>query len=629
MILDEVKRNRRTLWMMWFDYKKAFDSVPHDWIIKAMQLAKVPHEIIRTVMNLMELWSTQLSLNDITTNIIKYLCGILQGDCLSLILFILSVNPLSYLLNKLPGYNAGPPGERNSTITHLFFVDDLKTYAQDEDGAKRQLELITEFTADIGMEFGKDKCAYVYIEKGKKKSLGEKFSVEELELNELEDGEQYKYLGQDECVGYNNILNKEKVLKEYFRRIRKIWNSELYAGNKTTAHNSFAIAVVTPTFGILNWTKDELSGIDVKTRKILTATGNFHVNSDVDRLYTYRDKGGRGLNSLVDIYIARVISISNHLKEKAADNPYLALVLEHERGSLIRVADQLTTCFDVEPKENDTPKTISKQVKEKMKENHLQAWVEKPQHGYLERTRKDVEQCQEKATNGWLKKSTFSSHVEGYLCAIQEEEIFTNALKTKRLKEDPAKANCRLCKRSRESIQHIIAACPRLSVSMYLPWRHNKVANVVYQTIHPKAEEGTHQPIREFYANEESEIWWDTKIKTLVTLEHDKPDIVLWKKKLSKCFIMDVCVCLDVNIDKNIKLKEDHYLPLAAELKRLYPTYDFEVLPIVLGATGLVTKRIFDVFKTLDVKDVDGTILRCQKCALTGTMKIVKSFMKM
>ena len=42
MILEEVKEHRRNLYMMWFDYKKAFDSVPHDWILKAMQLAHVP-----------------------------------------------------------------------------------------------------------------------------------------------------------------------------------------------------------------------------------------------------------------------------------------------------------------------------------------------------------------------------------------------------------------------------------------------------------------------------------------------------------------------------------------------------------------------------------------------------------
>ena len=328
MILDEVKVHRRNLYMMWFDYKKAFDSVPYDWIIKALQLANVPHDIIEIIESLMSLWSTKLSLNEITTNTIDYLCGILQGDCLSLIIFILSVNPLSFLLKRLPGYIAGPPGNRTNKITHLFFVDDLKTYAQDTMTAKLQLDLITTFTKDIRMEFGKDKCAYMYIEKGKKKSLGEKLTVNEMELDELENGDLYKYLGQDESVGYNNALNKEKVTKEFFRRIRKIWSSELYSNNKATAHNTFAIPVITPTFGILNWTKDELENIDVKTRKILTTTGSFHINSDIDRLYSNRNRGGRGLNSLVDIFISRTISITCHLKELSRSNVFLALVFK-------------------------------------------------------------------------------------------------------------------------------------------------------------------------------------------------------------------------------------------------------------------------------------------------------------
>ena len=179
----------------------------------------------------------------------------------------------------------------------------------------------------------------------------------------------------------------------------------------------------------------------------------------------------------------------------------------------------------MEPKETDTAKIVSKQVKEQMKENHLQAWVKKPQHGYLMKTREAVEQRNETATNAWLKKSTFSSHVEGYLCAIQEEEISTNALKAKRSNEEQIDARCRLCKKDKESIQHVIAGCPRLSASMYLPWCHNKVANVVYQNIHPKTDEKTRQPITEFYANDDVEIWWDTKIQTLQKLEHCKPDI--------------------------------------------------------------------------------------------------------
>ena len=85
----------------------------------------------------------------------------MQGDCLSLVMFILSVNPLSFLLKRLPGYKAGPPGQGNTKM-----IDDLKTYAQDITEAKLQLDLVTSFTKDIGMEFGSDKCAYIYIERG-------------------------------------------------------------------------------------------------------------------------------------------------------------------------------------------------------------------------------------------------------------------------------------------------------------------------------------------------------------------------------------------------------------------------------------------------------------------------------
>ena len=34
-----------------------------------------------------------------------------------------------------------------------------------------------------------------------------------------------------------------------------------------------------------------------------------------------------------------------------------------------------------------------------------------------------------------------------------------------------------------ETIHHIIACCPKLSASLYLPVRHNKVAKVIYDAI--------------------------------------------------------------------------------------------------------------------------------------------------
>ena len=93
MILEQVRNNRRNLLVMGFDHKKAFDYVSRDWIIKALQLAKVPSKIINATSQLMKVSATKITVRTenetIEMRIINYLTGVLQGDCLSLVLFIL------------------------------------------------------------------------------------------------------------------------------------------------------------------------------------------------------------------------------------------------------------------------------------------------------------------------------------------------------------------------------------------------------------------------------------------------------------------------------------------------------------------------------------------------------------
>ena len=62
----------------------------------------------------------------------------------------------------------GSPGNRTTKITHLAFADDFKLVSNKISNAKHQLDLVTQFSKDVGMKFGEDKCAYVYVEKGKK-----------------------------------------------------------------------------------------------------------------------------------------------------------------------------------------------------------------------------------------------------------------------------------------------------------------------------------------------------------------------------------------------------------------------------------------------------------------------------
>ena len=58
-----------------------------------------------------------------------------------------------------------------------------------------------------------------------------------MKINAPENGEMYKYLGINEDIGYDGPLKKNRISKEFIRRAKKIWNSELYSRNNVKLSN--------------------------------------------------------------------------------------------------------------------------------------------------------------------------------------------------------------------------------------------------------------------------------------------------------------------------------------------------------------------------------------------------------
>jgi hypothetical protein len=445
-------------------------------------------------------------------------------------------------------------------------------------------------------------------------------------MDELKEDDSYKYLGLDEDIAYKGELNKDRVKKEYFNRINKIWKSELFSKNKILAHNIFANPIFTLTFGILNWSKEEIEQIDIKTRKLLTFTGNFHRNSSVDRLYSTRADGGRGLNSIYDNFVIRMISLKKHLDIAAEKNKYLKAVISHEEKRLIRVSDEFTKALQIEAGHEN----VAHLAKSAIKKNHLMSYQNKDQHGFIHRKQIKVDGYEKKLTNSWINGKNMISHTEGYIFAIQEQEINTRALQSKREQANNTEFNksCRFCHSKTEDIFHLLASCDRLSASMYLPMRHDEVGKEVYNAF-IKHHFPTSQYIypRPIWVNKHIEIWWDQHVTTVPKVKNDKPDIVIWNSAEKKCFIVDICVPLDENIHAQEKNKIDTYTPLSINLSRLYPDYTYVILPIVLGATGLITASLTKYMNFLleSEKLVKVVIPKLQRKALIGSMRVLKS----
>ena len=76
----------------------------------------------------------------------------------------------------------------------------------------KQLEIVTRFSKDIGMHLVEDKCAYLRTEK-EKTVKSEPIEINQLKIQPIDEGDCYRYLGIDENMSYNGMLNKEKSLE--------------------------------------------------------------------------------------------------------------------------------------------------------------------------------------------------------------------------------------------------------------------------------------------------------------------------------------------------------------------------------------------------------------------------------
>ena len=117
-IMEEVKQHRRNLAVAFYDYKKAYDKVHHDWMIRVYDWIGIPRNVIRLIVDLMSKWKMRLEIlngsEKMTSWWIRILCGFLQGDSYSLVGSCITEIPVCILLQHSRGYRMGEPGTASS-----------------------------------------------------------------------------------------------------------------------------------------------------------------------------------------------------------------------------------------------------------------------------------------------------------------------------------------------------------------------------------------------------------------------------------------------------------------------------------------------------------------------------------
>ena len=455
-ITKDARSKGRCLNMAWVDYKKAYDMVPHSWILEATEMMGVADNVRLLLRQSMSHWKTMLSAGNQNLGTVDINRGIFQGDSLSPLLFIMIMTPLSMLLNEeRKGYKLGDSGR---LVNHLLFMDDLKLYGKSQDEVDALLGLVQEYSNDIGMEFGMDKCAVLGIKNGKRvECKGVVLPSGDVMKDVDEDG--YKYLGVLQNEVQMNREMKEKIEKEYLRRVKLLARSKLYAGNLIRGINAWAIGVVRYTAGILDWTEGDLKKMDVKTRKILSMAGAFHTRGSSHRLYIKRKEGGKGLIRVEDCVKMERANLKSYLSDSEE-----WLLKEVAAMDLVKGVESAA----------DYKKRIEAERKETLRS--------KPLHG------KFFNIIEELAEEGvvdldrswqWLKAGFLTKSTEGFIMAAQEQALRTKGIKASIDKVEGEDGLCRLCGKFQESVQHIVSSCGELAKKQYTI-RHDKMGSRIH-----------------------------------------------------------------------------------------------------------------------------------------------------
>ncbi|KAJ8951564.1 hypothetical protein NQ318_020440 [Aromia moschata] len=141
---------------------------------------------------------------------------------------------------------------------------------------------------------------------------------------------QYRYLGVCQDGRINHTQLKKEFQEKYKTRVTKLLNTLLSGGNVIKAINSWAVPMLTYSFGIVKWSVTDLDELDRLTRRLLTKFKHLHTNSSVIRLYLPRRRGGRGLLNIKNQCLNQEASLRRKLLTNR--DPLITAVAREDAG---------------------------------------------------------------------------------------------------------------------------------------------------------------------------------------------------------------------------------------------------------------------------------------------------------
>lgn len=368
-----ARKRDTTNYSAWYDFRLAYDSIHHSCLKKLVNVLPLHSNIKMATKLAIKLWSLRIQMHKQRTTPIPVRRGILQGDSMSPLLFLLITAPLIYHVNTNPDIVKQSKGKHRI----LAYVDDIKCHAPTKKSLKTITNKLASAAAEVGLSLNTAKCGHY--------SRTAEVGNGDLEpfLPQVRQG--YKYLGliQLEKDTEENYNKMEIQLEE---KLNLVLGSQLTTAQKVTLLNSSVMTVTYVTANIFSDEKRSTTlkrcrNLDKNIRKNLVEHKIKGKSSSNASVYLPIHTGGLGLTSIEDVteisYAKKGIYLLKHRNLEKCRERYQVLQKAGWRNPLTDM-EWVLKKYDVDiPVEDDIKKCcqrVSETLKTKMTQLRQEQW---------------------------------------------------------------------------------------------------------------------------------------------------------------------------------------------------------------------------------------------------------------
>ena len=278
-IIEQSLEWNATLYLVFIDYMKAFDSIHQDTLWKIMKLYGIPSKFIKLV----RMFYTDVKCSVVSegglTNWFEVKSGVKQGCVMSGFLFLLVVDWI--MSQAVKDKNTGIRWNMMEQLEDLDFADDIALLASNWNQLRRKLDRIKLYGDQTGLRINIGKTKSMCINPTNNRT----FSIDGEDIEEVNG---FTYLGSDVNKGggaAEDIRRRIGKACAAFYRLNKVWrNSNIFTRTKVRILMSNVVSVL--LFGCESWrmTKGDESKLDVLLhrwlRRILRIDWTLHVTNE-------------------------------------------------------------------------------------------------------------------------------------------------------------------------------------------------------------------------------------------------------------------------------------------------------------------------------------------------------------